>query len=74
MPSDTGEMFIPTEELGAPARRALEGVGYTTLGPLAEVGEAAVGDLHAVGPSALKALRTAFATNGPSFEEDGEPP
>lgn len=70
MPAEPGGTPIPTEELGAPAGRALDDAGITTLEQLAELPAADVGELHGVGPSALDTLREALDANGMSFRED----
>lgn len=69
MPDDEGATPLPTEGLAAPARRALSDAGYSTLEQLAEVDEGTVGELHGMGPSALKTLREALETHGLSFSE-----
>ncbi len=58
---------VPTHELGAPAERALDGAGITTLEQVAELPEADVEELHGVGPSALPKLRAALRADGLSF-------
>lgn len=55
-------------ELAAPARRALEGAGLTTLARLARRTEAEVAELHGMGPSALKRLKAALAKAGLKFK------
>lgn len=70
MPDSSGETPVPTEELGAPAGRALDGAGITTLEQLAKRSEAEVEELHGVGPSALETLRDAFEVHGLSFPAD----
>lgn len=69
MPASSEETPIPTDELAAPARRALDGAGYSTLEQLAEAREATVGDLHGIGPSALETLREALESHDLSFRE-----
>jgi hypothetical protein len=69
MPDDSGGTPIPTEELGAPAGRALDGAGITTLEQLAELPEADVEELHGVGPSVLETLREALEAHDLSFRE-----
>ena len=61
---------LPTGNLAAPARRALDGAGYTTLQDLAAVREADVRELHGVGPSALATLREALEAHDASFLGD----
>jgi DNA-directed RNA polymerase alpha subunit len=43
--------------LAAPARRALERAGLTTVAKLARKSEAEVAELHGMGPNALAKLR-----------------
>lgn len=56
-------------ELAAPARRALQGAGLTSLAKLAKKREAEVAALHGMGPNALGKLRTALEKAGLSFRE-----
>jgi predicted RecB family nuclease len=56
------------EGIAAPARRALIGVGITTLKRLAQYSEADVLALHGFGPSALPPLRRALRAAGLSFQ------
>ncbi|HEY8351895.1 MAG TPA: hypothetical protein VIK87_05080 [Sphingomonadales bacterium] len=51
-------------ELPAPARRALEGAGLTTLRKLATRSEKEVLALHGMGPSSLPRLRAALKAAG----------
>ncbi len=53
--------------IGAPARRALVGAGYTRLDSLTRVTEAELLRLHGVGPRALGVLRDALEERGRSF-------
>jgi hypothetical protein len=53
--------------LAAPARRALEGAGLTTLAKLARYTEAQVRELHGMGPNAMARLRAALEKDGLSF-------
>ncbi len=55
--------------LGAPARRALEGAGLTTLAKLARKSEAQVLELHGMGPGSMPALRKALKAEGLSFRK-----
>jgi hypothetical protein len=50
--------------IGAPARRALEGAGYTQLAQLNNVREADLLKLHGFGPKALGILREALVAQG----------
>lgn len=53
--------------LSAPARRALENKGITTLKKLSKFSEAEILKLHGVGPSALPKLLRALEASGLSF-------
>jgi hypothetical protein len=53
--------------LAAPARRALEAAGLTTLARLSKRSEAEVLALHGMGPSSLPKLRAALEAAGRSF-------
>ncbi len=55
--------------LAAPARRALEGAGLTTLAKLAKKSEAQVVELHGMGPNAMTKLRASLAKDGLSFKK-----
>ncbi|MEW9052333.1 MAG: RNA polymerase alpha subunit C-terminal domain-containing protein [Neobacillus sp.] len=54
--------------LAAPARRALENNGITTLQQLANYSEVEILKFHGLGPSSLPKLRTALNTIGLSFK------
>ncbi|MCM3762517.1 RNA polymerase alpha subunit C-terminal domain-containing protein [Alkalihalobacillus oceani] len=54
--------------LSAPARRALEHAGITTLLELANYREKEILQLHGIGPSSLPKLRAALAEAGLSFK------
>jgi predicted RecB family nuclease len=54
--------------LGAPARRALEREGITTLEDLAKWSEKEILDLHGMGQSTIPKLKTILADNGLSFK------
>jgi predicted RecB family nuclease len=56
--------------LAAPARRALEGAGLTTLGKLARRSEAQVRELHGMGPNALARLRAYLEEEGLEFKPE----
>jgi hypothetical protein len=60
---DTG--LPPT--IGAPATRALTAAGYTELTQLAGVPAAELGQLHGVGPKALRLLQEALQQRGLSL-------
>jgi hypothetical protein len=54
--------------LPVPARRALSEGGYSRLEQLTRVTEAELGQLHGMGPKALRQLREALAATGRGFE------
>jgi len=54
--------------LGAPARRALENQGITTLQKLSGFTEKEILSLHGMGPSSMPKLREALAAEGLSFK------
>lgn len=54
--------------LSAPARRALQGAGITTLKALSGHREADILALHGIGPSALPKLRAALKAAGLRFK------
>ena len=56
--------------LAAPARRALEGAGLTTLAKVATRSEAEVRELHGMGPNAIGKLRAALKKDGLSFRKE----
>jgi uncharacterized protein YdhG (YjbR/CyaY superfamily) len=60
--------------LSAPARRALAAAGYTYLDQLAKVSEAEIKKLHGMGPTALRALRSALHERGLDFQEHATDP
>lgn len=47
-------------KIGAPATRALNNAGYTTLRQLADVPQAELAKLHGMGPKALGIIRSAL--------------
>lgn len=53
--------------VAAPARRALNGAGYTALGQLAGVPRSELAALHGMGRRALDALQEALAERGLSL-------
>ncbi|OAX50249.1 RNA polymerase alpha subunit C-terminal domain-containing protein [Paenibacillus sp. AD87] len=55
--------------LSAPARRALENQGITTLRLLSQYTEREILKLHGIGPSAMPKLRQALEEEGLSFKE-----
>ncbi|MFD0713030.1 RNA polymerase alpha subunit C-terminal domain-containing protein [Paenibacillus sp. GCM10027626] len=54
--------------LSAPARRALEHNGITTLQELSKYREKEILQLHGMGPASLPKLRTALEEHGLSFK------
>lgn len=54
-------------KISAPAQRALESVGITTLKQLTDITEAELLMLHGMGPNAVGKLREALKANGLSF-------
>ena len=71
---DVRRHTIGTEEtnlpkLAAPARRALQGAGYTRLEDLTKLTESEVMKLHGMGANAMQVLRTALAERGLSFRD-----
>jgi hypothetical protein len=57
---------LPTE-LAAPARRALDAASITSLAQLARGSESEVLELHGMGPSAIRIIRSAMKARGLSF-------
>lgn len=55
------------EKLAAPARRALQAVGLTTLEKLAQSSETRVLSLHGMGPNAMAKLRAELKKAGLRF-------
>lgn len=55
--------------ISAPARRALEAAGITSLELLADRTESEIADLHGMGPKALGILRAALADAGLAFAD-----
>lgn len=56
-------------KIGAPAQRALQSAGITTLKQLTEVAETELLQLHGMGQKALGILRESLKANGLSFRE-----
>ena len=54
--------------LAAPARRALEGEGITTLEELTRFSESEILALHGIGPSSIPKLRSVLEAEGLSFK------
>jgi hypothetical protein len=63
----TEETYLP--RMAAPARRALQGAGYTRLEDLTKVTESEVMKLHGMGANAMGVLRNALAERGLSFRD-----
>ncbi len=55
------------QNIGNPARQALENAGYFKLRQLTEVTEADLRKLHGMGPKALRILQEALGAKGMSF-------
>jgi hypothetical protein len=53
--------------LAAPARRALEGAGLTTLAKLSRKSAVQVRELHGMGPNAMSTLQSNLRKAGLSF-------
>lgn len=62
---DKNQSDLP--KTGAPAQRALESAGITTLKQLTDVTEAELLQLHGMGPKAVRILRETLQENGLSF-------
>ncbi|OIK09953.1 hypothetical protein BIV60_22680 [Bacillus sp. MUM 116] len=56
--------------LSAPARRALEHNGITSLQQLSKFSEKEILQFHGMGPASLPKLRTVLETNGLSFKTE----
>lgn len=54
-------------KLAAPAMRALNGAGLTSLEKLSRASEAEVMELHGMGPNALAAIKAAMKKAGLTF-------
>ena len=68
----TKELESDLPKLAAPARLALSGAGLTRLEQLTQVSEAAIKDLHGIGPNAIEQLRHTLADRGLSFASSNE--
>lgn len=66
MPTKKQESDFPN--IGAPATRALEFEGYTTLKQLTKLSEVELAQLHGVGPKAIRILGEALKEKGWSFK------
>jgi predicted RecB family nuclease len=56
-------------QLSAPARRALESIGATTVKKLAKHTKEEIMQLHGMGPSSLPKLKKALTDEGLSFKK-----
>lgn len=56
--------------LGAPARRALEREGITTVTELSKYTESEILDLHGLGPSSIPSLQRALKESGLDFRAE----
>ena len=56
-------------EISAPARRALEGAGITSLELLSNYSESEILNLHGMGPSSIPRLREALRKAGLNFKK-----
>jgi hypothetical protein len=65
--SERGQDDLPN--IGAPATRALEAIGISRLSQLTKMTEAAIADLHGVGPRAIRILNDALQARGLAFAE-----
>jgi hypothetical protein len=65
------ESDLPTG-LAQPAQRALAGAGIQRLEQLTKFTEEEIGQLHGIGPNALKQLHQALAIRGLSFSPKGK--
>ncbi|MCF8240560.1 MAG: RNA polymerase alpha subunit C-terminal domain-containing protein [Melioribacteraceae bacterium] len=54
--------------LSAPARRALENIGITTVNELSNYTEKEILNLHGMGPSSIPKLKNVMEQNGLSFK------
>jgi predicted RecB family nuclease len=61
-------------ELAAPARRALEAAGITTLAQLAKRTEGEIGELHGMGPGAMIKLRASLRKAGLQWRKTRQSP
>jgi hypothetical protein len=57
------------EGMSAPARRALANAGHETFKDLTKLTEAALAELHGMGPKAITALRDALKEKGLTFKK-----
>ncbi len=57
------------QKLSAPARRALQSLGLSSVGDLARYDKSALAQLHGIGPSALKTIEAELAAFGLGFSD-----
>ena len=69
MPTTLG---LPTT-IGAPALRALDGAGITSLAQLEGYTPEEIGELHGVGPKAIRLLEAALQEHGLTFARRERP-
>lgn len=55
--------------IGAPARRALQNAGITTLKQLSKFTEKEIAELHGMGPSAVAKLKSGLKEAGLAFKK-----
>lgn len=55
-------------KLGAPARRALSGLGISRLEDLTNYSDAQIKTLHGVGPQVMTVLQASLTANGLKFK------
>ena len=58
---------VPLPNIGAPARRALEGAAVYSLNDLVDHTEREIAGLHGMGPKGIRILKTALAEHGLEF-------
>lgn len=71
MPEEKDREGTPLPKIGAPATRALAGIGVTTVEGLAERTERELLALHGFGPRAIRILRPVMEERGVSFRDEG---
>ncbi|WP_155373838.1 helix-hairpin-helix domain-containing protein [Catellatospora vulcania] len=57
-------------KISAPANRALDLAGHTTLAAISQLTKKDLLDLHGVGPKAIRILREALAEHGLTFADE----
>jgi len=71
--SDSDLIINLEQNIGNPARNALEEEGIIRLGQLTKFSEKELLKLHGVGPKAIRLLREALARRGLSFSQPDRP-